>query len=264
MHTLTFSYTVDFPLSLNNLTTNQTYAYEMLELYKSTKTGPYTTATADFLGFLPMQNFSTRAASIARAARTQDPKAYLPNDSPQSFIDGYQKDLHLLADGVVSAEQAVLEILWSGGTFVLSLMHPFSRGTVRLASTDPFDAPLADSRFLSNPLDIELMIDAVKYAREVAQADALREYNPVELLPDADVSSDADIAEFVRENLGILFHPSCTCRAGNFEDGAAVDDQFRVYGVQNLRVVDASVMPLIPASHMQNTVYALAEMVSHP
>jgi choline dehydrogenase-like flavoprotein len=234
----------------------------MMELYKANRTGPYTTATGDFLGFLPAQKFSPRYASIAQAAREQDPKAYLAKDSPQSFIDGYKKELSLLADGVASDEQAVLEIIWSGGTFVLGLMHPFTRGTVRLASKDPFDAPLADSMFLHNPLDVELMIDAVKYARTITQTDPMQAFNPVEIMPGANVSSDAEIAQAVRENLSTLFHPSCTCRAGKFEDGAVVDEQFRLYGVKNLRVADASVMPMLPASHVQSTVYALGEKVS--
>lgn len=234
-----------------------------MEQYKANRTGPYTSGTGDFLAFLPVEKFTSEAASIAKAARAQDPKAHLPADTPQSAIDGYQKQLNLLADGVAADDQAVLEIIFSGGTFVLGLVHPFSRGNVRLASTDPFDDPLADSGFLHNPLDVQLIVEAIKFARTATQTNAMDGYNPVEVLPGSNKTSDDALEAFVRENASTLFHPSGTCMAAPYEDGGVVDSQFRVYRMQNLRVVDASVFPLLPATHIQSTVYALAEMVSH-
>lgn len=233
-----------------------------MEEYQQNRTGPYTDATGDFLAFLPVQNFSDRADSIAHVAHSQNPKAHLPSDTPQSVVDGYTEQLKLLAEGVAADDQAVLEIIWSGGTYILGLVHPFSRGTVRLASTDPFEAPLADSGFLRNPLDVQLVIEAIKYARTVSSTDALSSYNPVEVLPGSDVTSTEALTKFTRENASTLFHPSGSCAAGKFEDGAVVDSDFRVYGMSNLRVVDASVFPMLPATHIQSTVYALAEMVS--
>ena len=252
---------VDFPLSLDNLTSNETYASDMMALYETNRTGPYASGTGDFLAFIPVQNFTEKVTSIAHAARRQNPRSYLPADTPMSVVHGYKKQLKLLAEGVDADDQAVLEIIFSGSTFVLGLAHPFSRGSVRLASTDPFDAPLADSGLLRNPLDVQLMVEAIKYARTVASTSAMQPYNPAEILPGSNVTTDADLEAFVRENTSTLFHPSGTCAAGRKNEGGVVDSRFRVYGVQNLRVVDASVFPMLPAAHIQSTVYAVAEMV---
>lgn len=235
----------------------------MMELYEKNHTGPYADPTGDFLTFLPVQNFTTEASSIYQAAMAQTPQQYLDADTPSTVINGYAAQLKLLAEGVEADDQAVLEVLWADpGIFVLGLVHPFSRGTVRLASTDPFEAPLADSGLFHNPLDVQLLVEAIKYARQVSSTSALTAHNPFEVAPGAGVTSDADLAAYVQNSATTLYHPSGTCAAGPLANGGVVNSKFQVYGVQNLRVVDASVFPLLPATHIQSTVYALAELVS--
>ncbi|KAL4923152.1 GMC family oxidoreductase [Aspergillus undulatus] len=251
----------DFPLTAANLTENATFAAESLALYNSEKTGPYADATGNFLAFLPTGNFTTAAdaQSIHSAAQAQDPTTYLDTDTPTTVQAGYALQHELLVEGINRIDEAQLEIIWSDGTFVLGLQHPFSRGSVRLASTNPFDAPLADAAFLRNPVDVQILIAAVKYARKLAASPVLAAFNPVELVPGPDVTADADLEAYIRGAAESLYHPSGSASVGKEQLGGVVDEEFRVHGVKGLRVVDASVLPMLPATHIQSSVYAVAE-----
>lgn len=252
----------DFPLTSANLTSNATFAAESMALYKSKKTGPYADATGDFLAFLPAKNFTTKAPYLHATALRQQPKTHLEPNTPSSVRLGYAIQHKLLADGLVADDEAQIEIIWADGTFVIGLEHPFSRGSVRLASTDPFDAPLADPAYFRNPIDVQILVEAIRYARTLMRTEALAAFNPVELVPGAGVASDAELEAYIRNTADTLFHPSGTCSVGRYARGGVIDTQFRVYGVENLRVVDASVFPMLPSTHIQSSVYAVAEKVS--
>ncbi|KAF8874413.1 alcohol oxidase [Infundibulicybe gibba] len=141
----------------------------------------------------------------------------------------------------------------------LAVMHPFSRGTVHIGSNDPLANPTIDPQLLSHPLDLELLVDAIKYARKIVSTDVLRPIVRDEVAPGPDIQSDEKIREYVKENLATVFHPVGTASMLPREDGGVVDADLRVYGTANLRVVDASVIPIQLTCHTQATVYALAE-----
>ncbi|KAL3442657.1 hypothetical protein BJX65DRAFT_312566 [Aspergillus insuetus] len=253
----------NFPLTSANLTSNATFAAEARELYNTHKTGPYADATGDFLAFLSTDSFTSQTDPLHKLASAQDPSSYLDADTPRSVQRGYAAQHKLLTAGLIATNQAQIEVLWADGTFVIGLQHPFSRGSVRPASsTEPLAAPLADAAFLRNPLDVAILIEAIKFARIVAHTPELASFNPVELVPGAAVASDAELETYIRGAAESLFHPSGTCAVGKLEDGGVVDTEFRVHGVKGLRVVDASVFPVLPAAHIQSSVYAVAEMAA--
>ncbi|KAL5046289.1 hypothetical protein BDW71DRAFT_207647 [Aspergillus fruticulosus] len=252
-------FSFDFPLTAANLTANSTFAAESLALYRTHKTGPYADATGDFLAFLPAANFTSQSDVIYGIAATQDPKTYLDTDTPPTLSRGYALQHKLLTAGIIATNESQLEIIWADGTFVLSLQHPFSRGSVRLASSDPFAPPFADPGYLRNPIDVKVLVEAIKYARSLAKAPSLALFNPVELVPGGNIISDEDLEAYIRGTADSLFHPSGTCAVGKFEFGGVVDAEFRVHGVKGMRVVDASVLPMLPATHIQSSVYAIAE-----
>lgn len=238
-----------------NLTNNATFAAEAMAQYEADGTGPYSSPTADYLVFLPLTSFTNNSAAIAATAAATNGTSYLPADTPAEVAAGYAKEQAILDSHLLSNASGLLEVIWDSGTMVLGLQHPYSRGSVRAASGSTFDAPAASPGYLSNPVDLALMVEAVGFARALAATAAVRALRPVEASPAADV----DVEAFVRAALATLYHPAGSCKMAPRADGGVVDARLRVYGVANLRVVDASVMPLLPATHIMTAVFGVAE-----
>ena len=123
-------------------------------------------------------------------------------------------------------------------------LYPKSRGTLRLASTDPNDAPLIDPHLLEHPEDIKPLIRALKIARAAFASEPFAEYEATEVAPGPDVATDEQLDQYIRETGYTVHHPVGTCRMGT-DPGAVVDPQLWVRGIKGLRVADASVMPSV-------------------
>ena len=144
-----------------------------------------------------------------------------------------------------------------------TLIRPQSRGFVALRSRDPLAAPLIQPNYLESDDDLRLFIDGVRLAFRLAATRAfapfcgeLYRYDAKNAIrPD---SSDEEIADFVRDNCETLYHPVGTCRMGT-EAAAVVDPELKVYGTENLRVVDASVFPEAIGGNPNATVIMIAE-----
>ncbi|HEX4305338.1 MAG TPA: GMC family oxidoreductase N-terminal domain-containing protein, partial [Solirubrobacterales bacterium] len=139
-----------------------------------------------------------------------------------------------------------------------ALISPRSRGRVRLRSVDPTDKPRILTNSLSEPEDVAALIAGARISREIAAASPLAEVLGRELLPGADIVSDAELEDDLRRRVELLYHPVGTCRIGVDED-AVVDPELRVRGVESLRVIDASVMPKIPGGNTNAPTIAIAE-----
>jgi choline dehydrogenase len=146
----------------------------------------------------------------------------------------------------------------NGYSVVFSLMTPTSRGTVRLASTDPRQAPLIDPNYLSEDSDIERMLVGLGVARHIGSANALAPWRDKELFPGPDSHTNAALRAYVRRTVSTYYHPVGTCRIGD-DRMAVVDPQLRIHGLSNLRVADASVMPSIVSGNTNAPVLAIAE-----
>jgi choline dehydrogenase len=142
-----------------------------------------------------------------------------------------------------------------------TLITPESRGEISLRSANPLDAPAIRANYLSTGADLRTMIAGVRLARRLAHAKSFDQFRGEELHPGAAMTSDAEIAEFLRNELETLYHPVGTCKMG--VDGlAVVDAQLRVRGIEGLRVVDASIMPRVPAGNTNAPVMMIAEKAS--
>ncbi|MEU1622654.1 FAD-dependent oxidoreductase [Streptomyces sp. NPDC005722] len=146
----------------------------------------------------------------------------------------------------------------NGYSFVVGLMTPRSRGSVRLAGADPRSAPLVDPNFLSSRSDVERLIRGVRMAQEIGSEQVLNVWRKEEVLPGPTAFSHGLLEDYVRRSVGSFFHPGGTCRMGS-DDHAVVDPELRVNGVSGLRVADASVMPSPVSAHPNATVLAVAE-----
>jgi choline dehydrogenase len=137
------------------------------------------------------------------------------------------------------------------------LMRPRSRGSVKLASGDPRVPALIDPNYLSEPADLDLLVEGVSLAREIGAGAAFADWRMREVYPGPDATTTTDIRKFILRAADSFHHPVGTCRMG-----AVVDNALRVNGVSNLRVIDASVFPGIPQAMTNAATIALAEKAS--
>jgi len=146
----------------------------------------------------------------------------------------------------------------AGYTIAVSLVAPFSRGTVRLADAAPDAAPLIDPRYYSDGRDVDALVAGLRAARELGTASAFAPWRGEEAQPGSDVQSDDELHDYIRRSLRSYHHYAGTCRIGT-DDDAVLDSDLRVRGFEGLRVADASVMPSPVSANTNAAVYAIAE-----
>ena len=139
-------------------------------------------------------------------------------------------------------------------------MHPFSRGTCSIVSADPFQPPAIDPRWLTNPVDRRVLLEALRFNRQLLAQPSMQELQPAQFVPSLQADEEG-LNAVINGGIRTEFHPSGTLAMLPLDKGGVVDSRLRVYGTQNLRVVDASIQPLIPAAHLQAVVYGVAEKV---
>jgi 4-pyridoxate dehydrogenase len=140
------------------------------------------------------------------------------------------------------------------------MLRPQSRGTVTLASADPFALAKIRQNFLSTDQDKRTLRDGVRLFRDIARQGPLPKFIAKELAPGPDVTSDDALDAFIRRTSITVHHPLGTCRMGiSPESGAVVDPELNVFGIERLRVVDASVMPDLVGGNINAAVTMIAE-----
>jgi choline dehydrogenase-like flavoprotein len=141
------------------------------------------------------------------------------------------------------------------------MLHPESRGTIRLRSADPRAHVRIHYNYLSHPADIAKLRQGLRIAREIGNQKALDAYRDVELSPGPAVTSDEAIDAHLRATSTTVSHPVSTCRMGSGEN-CVLDPDLRVRGIDALRVVDASAFPDLVSAHTNAAVFMLAERAS--
>ena len=161
--------------------------------------------------------------------------------------------------GLGSGIEAGVAAMENGGvTLNSAYLRPRSRGTVRLASSDPLAAPLIDPNYWADPYDREMSIRGLKLAQEIMRQDALKPYVKAERLPGPEVRTEQDYFDYACRHAKTDHHPAGTCRMGA-DPAAVVDPQLRFNGIERLRVVDASIMPTLVSSNTNAPTIMIAE-----
>jgi len=137
-------------------------------------------------------------------------------------------------------------------------MRPTSVGELRLQSADPRQHPLIQPNYLTTEQDRREMRDAVKLTREIFAQAAFEPFRGTEMAPGEGITTDDEIDAFVRQKSDSAYHPSCTCKMGG-DEMSVVDAQTRVHGLENLRIVDASIMPDIVSGNLNAPTIMMAE-----
>jgi choline dehydrogenase-like flavoprotein len=138
------------------------------------------------------------------------------------------------------------------------LLQPDSRGCVQLADRNPNSAPLIDPRFLSDPRDLQRLRDGVRQAQKILAQPALAAYGK-EWAASANAHTDEQLDQWVRQNADTVYHPTCTARMGTDPRESVVDARLRVHGLENLRIIDASVFPTVTSGNTNAPTVMVAE-----
>ncbi|CAG8675987.1 6350_t:CDS:2, partial [Acaulospora colombiana] len=145
----------------------------------------------------------------------------------------------------------------------LVLQKPFSRGSVLISSTDPFADPVVDFGVYTNPVDVEIVVDMFKSWRKLLTMPSWVTLGATETSPGNNVTTNDEILAYIRSTtLPTIAHACGTAAMLPRHLGGVVDPELKVYGVNNLRIVDASIMPIVPSSPLTSTVYAVSEKVA--
>lgn len=192
--------------------------------------------------------FASQASSAQALLRTQ---AHLPQPDLQVFFNPMRMDGKVWVPGVGRRQEHRLNA-------AMVLLHPQSRGCVRLRSRDPLDPPRICLNLLAEPADIQTFLRGFEIVRALYRAPPLAALVENEFAPGAGVQDPASLMAYMRRSLSTVRHPVGSCRMGLGPD-AVVDPQLRVRGMEGLRVVDASIMPAITGGNTNAPTIMIAE-----
>ncbi len=139
---------------------------------------------------------------------------------------------------------------------------PKSRGSVNIISANPLDKPRIETKFLTDPRDVQDIMEGSALIRRIANAKPLADVMESEYLPGMQAQSEAEILKDFRARCGSVFHASCTCAMGPNPETSVIDARLRVHGIRSLRVVDASIFPAITSGNTNAPVIMVAEKAS--
>jgi len=242
---------------------NDTSRAAFLAQFQQDHTGPMTSGSPNGNAFLALDQFSDRAAYHAYVAAS-----YMSQTSTSQFLDdsvrsevrlGYAQQLSYISKSLANAGRAAIEFLQTnGGGTQISNMRPLSRGTAHIWNNNPFTYPRVDFRYASNPVDYNVLYDSVNFNNRLFHTNSVQNLIPTQNNPPENPTDEA-IRNFLNGGIMTEYHPSGTAAMMPRSWGGVVDNKLLVYGTANLRVVDASIFPLIPATHLSAAVYGVAE-----
>lgn len=239
-------------ITATRIQTDLLYAADAIAQYL-TQQGPLTAPGFGIVGFEKLP--SSIKGNMSSTTKTA--LANLPADFPEVeyiSVDG-------IVNGLKTADDQNVADGNNYGAIGGALVAAQSRGSVTISSSSVNDAPVIDLGYLTSTVDQEVAVALFKRIRQAWTASDIA--TGPEYAPGAAVQSDADILNYIRNTVAPVWHASGTCKMGNSSDSSAVvDSHARVWGVKNLRVVDASIFPVLPPGHPQSACYMVAERIA--
>ena len=251
-----------------------------IQEYAQHRTGLLATPSINSFAFIP---YTAILSPTERSQAAKEIDGMLANLGTEELRPGLAKQYQLIREGLLDEDETSIQLLlFIGGIFEKQyyttirerphpgkyitigscLQHPFSRGDVHIRSSDPSVYQAVNPRYLSHPLDLKMRSKHVLQIPKILTTEplalSLKDHGKA-LQPGYPVLTNDNVEAFVRDNCNTKYHPIVTCSMLPRDEGGVVDPELKVYGTKNLRVVDASVLPLQTASYTTTPVYALAE-----
>jgi choline dehydrogenase-like flavoprotein len=232
--------------------------------YTANKTGPITQAHGSTLAFLSLQTITKKYTDIVRSISTQNAGDFLPSVySDSALLRGFMKQRSIIANLHSRTDAAIGEFpIVAFGLAIGALQRPLSRGTITLNPSNKYSPPVVQWNTFQNPIDRSIMVEMVRWIRQHWARPELAKFSPIELVPGADAQTDDDIIDALNGQDALrpsFAHMSGSCAMMPESLGGVVSSDLTVYGVNGLSIVDGSIVPLVPATHLQATMYAVAE-----
>ena len=241
---------------------------EVRKLYETTRTGPWAERACYSFAYLPLDQFCS-------AAEKQQLADMLDQELDDPSLGEFEvKRNAFIRRMILSPAEATATAYLAGKTiipdpegrtwisFFAMLSHPFSRGSVHIASSNVEVKPRIDFKYYEHPLDLEIHARHMQALETLATTPPLCKYikkDGARFPPGSDALSLDRAKELIKTYSSTNYHPCGTCSMMPESLGGVVDSKLRVYGTKNVRVVDASIMPIIPRGNIITTVYAVAE-----
>ncbi|THU95508.1 GMC oxidoreductase [Dendrothele bispora CBS 962.96] len=188
--------------------------------------------------------------------------------SSSEVIEGYKAIYNITANTLFPSEVGQIELLinmmFSGSISIgVAIQHPLSQGRLYINSSSPLDPPVIDPNYFSHPADITVFRQGIKVARMIGATAPLSVSLGTETSPGSNVVTDEDIEAWLLGQVGTEYHPGSTCAMLPKSQGGVVNANLQVYGLANVRVVDASVFPFSFTAHLGAPTYGLAEQAAN-
>jgi choline dehydrogenase len=148
--------------------------------------------------------------------------------------------------------------LKSGYVMHICHLRPESRGSVKLASNDPFEAPKIEANYFAKDKELDALVKGIRLCRDIASQPALAAFNDEEERPGKEIQSDEQLKDWIKQHVESVYHTAGGCKMGH-DDMAVVDSDLKVHGLTGLRVIDASIMPTITGSNIHAPTVMIAE-----
>jgi choline dehydrogenase-like flavoprotein len=256
----------DNGVTFDSLRNNASFAQQQAELYASNSDDP-ASLLDETLSSIAYISLSTLVGETAAKALVAEAAAYVEaSTAPYKstlqeqivFLRHYSKSvgqIELLAFDGLSSSSAPSSSNKTYATLIACQQHLLSRGSVHIKSSKASDYPVIDPRYFSVPFDVKVATAGTAYLRKIAGTPQYAAILGTEVLP----GQGADLQNYTTVGVSSEFHPIGTASMLPQNQGGVVDPSLKVYGTSNVRVVDASIIPLHIAAHVQSTIYGIAE-----
>ncbi|KAF2177625.1 GMC oxidoreductase [Zopfia rhizophila CBS 207.26] len=247
------------------IATNVTFNASAAAQYGKDRSGPWSVGRGNALSMLTFKQISSKYETITSQISMQDAAQFLPEGYSKSraLLAGFMKQREILINQYLGDNTSVGECpIQPWGRAITAHQKPLSRGTITLNTTHPSAFPIVQWNTFQNPIDKAVLGELVRWNRVHWGRKELERFKPVETAPGAQYQTDDEIIEGSLKTNALqpsFAHPTGGCAMMPEELGGCVSDKLLVYGVRKLSIVDASIIPLIPATHLQATMYAVAE-----